>query len=648
MRNVRILSIIIGCLLVLPAQQAHGLVAVYPFRQRAQKSDLIVEGVVEKQTDNHVFDRKDIHSFRKKSVLKVAKVYKGTIAKGNKLTIFFHMNFLCDTSKKLSEGGRFLLMLKRHDAGFADVNHGRGMWEIITLDADEQFIVGDPLDRTWGQSYKLFKNDLTWALSKPPSRSKQPTISAEQAKKIALKALSKANVDLKGLQLTKQKLVKTAGDMIGIAYQGDPMWLFRWTKSKDKERNPLSSGTFLFCYVHAHTGKPNIGPRSLREPLSAENSCRLFLKTYRHFRSIYAEHVDNVDITQLTEEDFRNSVPFLKDAFLKVKPLYAEETTFLRVEFPGSVEINPVIFVLNSDGRVDFTGIMPTKIRAIHKSPLTAEQKLRAKTESLEKEAAKALEKGPPEKAVAIYTELLELRPAYEPYEQALEKAKAYLKAAAETTVKWFPDAPYVGLKGRYSYLLAREPKDTSTLQEEFEVALYLSGEGFDNWSNIFTNDPKGEDQYVKALKLYEHIVDYYPENEYLVIRSKEAIGGWKLNLYKDVRACILAYIDIYAMPVQDVVDSTDKRRNKPLDNQGGKTQTQLDFERFYKDHLRDRLIELCTSGKERSDLLDEIIKRCAQTDPKIVEMAKAAKAKIDQQQKNGNKSFTIKSYGTD
>jgi HEAT repeat protein len=264
--------------------------------------------------------------------------------------------------------------------------------------------------------------------------------------------------------------------------------------------------------------------------------------------------------------------------------------------------------------------------------PLTAEQRLRAKTEPLEKDAAKALKMGPPEKALELYTQLLKLRPAHEPYEQALEQAKAYIKAAAETTVKWFPDAPYFGLKGRYSYLLAREPRDTSTLREEFDLARYLNGDYFPGWTHDLGEDPRGRDQFGKAMKLYEHIVQCYPENEYWVIASKVDIGGRKLNQYRDDRACILAYIGVYAMPVEDVVDSTDEKRNKPLDDQGGKTQAQLDFERYYKDHLRGRLIELCTPGKGPSDLLDVIIKRCARTDPKIVSMAKAAKAQGNQQ----------------
>ena len=262
--------------------------------------------------------------------------------------------------------------------------------------------------------------------------------------------------------------------------------------------------------------------------------------------------------------------------------------------------------------------------------PLTAEQRLTAKTEPLEKEAAKALKMGPPEKAVELYAELLELKPAYEQYEQALEKAKAYIKAASETTVEWFPDAPYIGVKGRYSYLLACEPRDTSTLREEYELAQHLRySRGPTRASG---ENGRGKDKYMKALKLYEHIVQYYPKNEYLVVRSRAAMSDQRFKLYRDDRDLVLAYVDVCAVPVEDVVDSTDERRNIPLDDQGGKTQAQLDFEQRCKDRLRGRLIELSNPGRGRADLLDEIIKRCAQIDPQIVDMAKAAKARINQQ----------------
>jgi hypothetical protein len=83
------------------------------------------------------------------------------------------------------------------------------------------------------------------------------------------------------------------------------------------------------------------------------------------------------------------------------------------------------------------------------------------------------------------------------------------------------------------------------------------------------------------------------------------------------------------------IVDSTDPRRNKPL--AGGVTQVQLDFQKNYIEGSRERVIELSVSqarhlkaaGKTDGNLLDEIIRRCAKADPKIVELAKAAKAKI-------------------
>ncbi len=263
--------------------------------------------------------------------------------------------------------------------------------------------------------------------------------------------------------------------------------------------------------------------------------------------------------------------------------------------------------------------------------PLTAAQRLKAKTEPLEKEAVKAMEKGPAEKAVQLYTELLELRPDYEPYQDALETAQAYVNAGEETTEQWYSDAPYIGVKGRYSFYLADIPEDTSMLKEKFELAQYLGTTHFQGWSNIFGENPKGKDKYKKVLKLYEHIAAYYPPKEYLVIRSKAEIGGLNLNLYKNIEKCVRMKIDMYSMPVEDIIDSTDEKLNIPIAEKGGKTQTQLDFERNYKDMSRDRVIELCLINGGNPELLDEIIERCSLTDPKLVEMARAAKASIAQ-----------------
>ena len=273
-----------------------------------------------------------------------------------------------------------------------------------------------------------------------------------------------------------------------------------------------------------------------------------------------------------------------------------------------------------------------TDLEERSKPPLTAAQRLKAKTEPLEKEAVKAMEKGPAEKAVMLYTELLELRPDYEPYQVAFETAQAYVNAAEQTSEQWYSDAPYIGIKGRYSYYLADIPEDTSMLKEKFELTQYLDTTNFPEWSSIFSEDPKGKDQFKKALKLHEHIAKYYAANEYLVILSKAQIAGMKSIFDRDLRAYALSYIDIYSIPVEDIIDSTNERRNAPIAEKDGKTQAQLDFERYYYNEMtRERVIELCSRNGGNPELFDEIIERCILTDPKLVEMAKDAKAKIAQ-----------------
>lgn len=349
------IRIIISSLIILSATKVYSSVIVYPFRERAQRSDLIVEGVVEKQTEIHDYDRTDLNSFRMKSVLKVAKVYKGNITAGDTITIFSHMNFVCDTSSKLAHGRRYLLMLKTHGLGFADVNYGRGMWEIVTLASDKEFVVGGLWARTWGQSYEEFQDNLVWALSEPPSWPEKHTISTEEAKKIALDALCKANVDLKGFELKKEKLLKIGREMVGIAHKGDPMWLFDWAKPEAQGRSPRPAGTFVFCYVHAHTGKYYSRPNLYRE-IPVDRSVRLFLKTHHRSRQIYNKHADNINISRIAEEEFRNLLPRVKRIFLKEKPSYPENATFLKVEFLDSVELNALIFVFDAVGRIDFVG----------------------------------------------------------------------------------------------------------------------------------------------------------------------------------------------------------------------------------------------------------------------------------------------------
>jgi len=206
--------------------------------------------------------------------------------------------------------------------------------------------------------------------------------------------------------------------------------------------------------------------------------------------------------------------------------------------------------------------------------------------------------------------------------------------ADSSTTEIWYPDAPYYNLKSQYESILASEPNiatnpdDINKLTEEFELARYLSGEDFENWSHIFGEDAKGRDQYEKSLKLYEHIVKYYPQNEYQVLLSRAQLAGLTLNLTKEPKAAAQEYTEVFSVPVDTVVDSSDESRNKPLQEAGGKTQAQLDFEEFIKGPLRNRVIELCliTGEIEPYVLLGQIMTTCELSDPEIDDMAYMAK----------------------
>jgi hypothetical protein len=270
------------------------------------------------------------------------------------------MNFICDTSRKLTVGRRYLLMLKPHGSGFADVNYGLGMWEIVTLEPEGRFVVSDSSVRTGGQSYEQFQNNLSWALAEKPSWPKEPAVSHDQAKKIALQALSNANADLKGFELVKHELLSIASNNIGIAHKGDPMWLFHWTKPDAIGQSPLPPDTFFYCYVHAHTGKTIYGPNLSKTPPA--RNIRLFLKTYPAYRTMYNKPADSMSIAHLTNEQFRTLLPDIRETFLKPKSSYPDSTTFLKAEFPSTLRADPVIFVMNQVGRIDFAGIIPTEI----------------------------------------------------------------------------------------------------------------------------------------------------------------------------------------------------------------------------------------------------------------------------------------------
>jgi hypothetical protein len=228
--------------------------------------------------------------------------------------------------------------------------------------------------------------------------------------------------------------------------------------------------------------------------------------------------------------------------------------------------------------------------------------------------------------------------------------------AVTSAAEKWYPDAPYVKLKDRYEQLIASKPTDTKTLNDEYEMAMYLCGEYFPGWTDAFGKMEKGKDQFEKALRLCEHIVKYYPKNEYVALVAKAQMAGLWMNLKRDAEGAVKFYTDIYCIPTSSIVDSICPIRNEPVhggakpgndrtlgrvenllsekasgiaEQERANTEAQLDFERLVKQHLRGRVIEACKASDSGESilLLDEIETRCATTDPELCRMAAVAKA---------------------
>jgi hypothetical protein len=264
--------------------------------------------------------------------------------------------------------------------------------------------------------------------------------------------------------------------------------------------------------------------------------------------------------------------------------------------------------------------------------PTTAQQRLKAKVDPLEKEAANALRFGPAEKAITLYEELLELKPGFEPYEKALKTAKAYADAAAQTTESWPPDASYIAFKGRYSYVLACTHYDAAHLKDIFGLVADLS-EVAGGWTRRPTNNPAALDLNLKYLRLFEHVIEHYPPNDCLAIRARVESAELKHALSGDYNAYLLSRIGLFTIPVEQVVSSTDQSSNVPLAEYGGKTRAQF-FVATCRDQFRDSIINACKYDKRWHYLLDVIADACAQTDPTIAEMARAAKIEVSERER--------------
>lgn len=237
-------------------------IAGYSFRALVNKSEVIVEGVVKTQK---ALDRPIVRDhYLGTATFLIKKVYKGKVNKGETVTVL---------NAPLQKGSRYLLMLTRKDSAYVDTNYGQGTWKLFTKgNVTKVNVDGHSTGSRLVQNHNLllspnamsfeeFIKILQWAFGTPDPDAEVIVNTAGQAEGIARRVVEEAGFDLSQYQLTKVKHLKIASDLIGVTYEGDPMWLVRWERPDAKGKNPRPPGSFVYCYVHAQTGKTIYGPR---------------------------------------------------------------------------------------------------------------------------------------------------------------------------------------------------------------------------------------------------------------------------------------------------------------------------------------------------------------------------------------------------
>jgi len=352
------LPTILGCgLVLLAAGRTDGEAMMYgTFCGQVQASDLIVEGVVERQVEiNQERLLGGPFVYTRQSTFRVSKVYKGDLQEGSALTVLSHQTFVCNTSR-LDLGRPYILFLKRTTDGLVDIASGQGTYEIFEIGPNTQVAVNKFGSTTGGVRIERLRSNIAWSLRGPTSQPAEPTISAEQAVKIIQQTITGAGVDLTKYELTKIELLKIPYEFAGIAYHGDPMWIVEWTKPEAKGRKDIPLEGRVRGYIHAHTGKIHVTPWSLdRDRPSVEDVCRVFLATRQMNRHISSNANERIRIRKLSESEFRDYVPRVHNMFLDVRPQYSVDTVFFQIDI-GSAK--PLIMVLDPPGHVAYAGEM--------------------------------------------------------------------------------------------------------------------------------------------------------------------------------------------------------------------------------------------------------------------------------------------------
>lgn len=238
----------------------------YAFGDLVKKSELIVEGVVEKQAEINSDQALGTGChYRKRSTFRIAKVHKGAAQSGDTIAVLSHETFICNASR-LENRQKYVLFLRRMGDAWFDFGSGQGTRAIVERGPMGTVVISARDFKGRGQPMQEFLRDLTWAMGGPTSKPADSELSGDEALKLAKKALAEAKFDLDGYQLTKTKRLKIASDIIGVAYKGDPMWLIDWAKPEADGKSPRPPGSFVGAYVHAYSGRIFLYPEEIRLP----------------------------------------------------------------------------------------------------------------------------------------------------------------------------------------------------------------------------------------------------------------------------------------------------------------------------------------------------------------------------------------------
>lgn len=120
---------------------------------------------------------------------------------------------------------------------------------------------------------------------------------------------------------------------------------------------------------------------------------------------------------------------------------------------------------------------------------------------------------------------------------------------------------------------------------------------------------------------------------------AKGQKSGLAFNLTRNHRLAVRGYLDLILTPLSEVIDSTNAKRNIPLETENGLTQAQADFKKYFKDDIRERVVEICKSAEylEAYALLGLLIEKCADVDPEMASLAVIAKNEFDEKTSGHN-----------